>query len=132
MSSTEQIESVLKEARVFAPDPSFSAAAHIKSAAERAELTRAAAADPELFWAEIARELHWFEPWRQVLEWEAPFAKWFVGGKTNIAYNCVDRHCETWRRNKAAIIWEGEPGDSRVLTFADLQREVSQDRKSVV
>jgi acetyl-CoA synthetase len=126
MSSSDQIQSVLKEERVFAPDPGFAAAAHIKSAAERDVLTRAAAADPEAFWAGIAAELHWFEPWQRVLEWELPFAKWFVGGKTNIAYNCVDRHCDTWRRNKAAIIWEGEPGDSRVLTFADLQREVSQ------
>jgi len=126
MSSSDEIHSVLKEERVFEPDPGFAAAAHVKSADERAALTRAAAADPESFWAGIARELHWFEPWQRVLEWELPVAKWFVGGKTNLSYNCVDRHCDTWRRNKAAIIWEGEPGDSRVLTFADLQREVSQ------
>ncbi len=126
MSSSEQIESVLKEDRVFAPDPSFAASALVGSAAERAALTRAAAEDPEAFWAGIAGELHWFEPWQRVLDWKVPFAEWFVGGKTNITYNCVDRHCQTWRRNKAAIIWEGEPGDSRVLTFGDLQREVSK------
>ncbi len=126
MSSADEIESLLKETRVFPPDPAFAKQAHVKSEAEREAMTRAAAEDPEKFWAGIAQELHWFEPWQKVLEWEAPFAKWFVGGKTNIAYNCIDRHCETWRRNKAAIIWEGEPGDSRVLTFADLQREVSK------
>ncbi len=126
MSSSDQIESLLKEGRVFEPNPDFAAQAHVKSAAEREELTRAAREDPEKFWAGIAGDLHWFEPWSEVLEWKVPFAKWFVGGKTNIAYNCIDRHCESWRRNKAAIIWEGEPGDSRVLTFADLQREVSK------
>jgi len=126
MSSSQQIESVLKEGRVFPPSPDFAAAAHVKSAAEREALTRAAAEDPEAFWADIARELHWFEPWSKVLDWQVPFAKWFVGGKTNLAYNCIDRHCDTLRRNKAAIIWEGEPGDSRVLTYADLQREVSK------
>ncbi len=126
MSPSDEIESLLKENRVFAPDPAFSEVAHVKSAAEREALTRAAAEDPEGFWSGVAKELHWFEPWTKTLEWEVPFAKWFVGGKTNIAYNCIDRHCETWRRNKAAIIWEGEPGDSRVLTFGDLQREVSK------
>jgi len=126
MSPSEQIESVLKEGRVFPPSPEFAAAAHVKSAAEREALARAAAEDPEAFWGGIARELHWFEPWSKVLDWQVPFAKWFVGGKTNLAYNCIDRHCETWRRNKAAIIWEGEPGDSRVLTYADLLREVSK------
>ncbi len=126
MSSSDEIESLLKENRVFSPDPAFSEVAHVKSAAEREALTRAAAEDPEGFWSGIAKELHWFEPWTKTLEWDMPFAKWFVGGKTNIAYNCIDRHCDTWRRNKAAIIWEGEPGDSRVLTFGDLQREVSK------
>ena len=126
MSTSDEIESLLKENRVFPPDPEFAKKAHVKSAEERAAMTKAAAEDPEGFWAGIARELHWFEPWTKVLEWNVPFAEWFVGGKTNIAYNCIDRHCETWRRNKAAIVWEGEPGDSRVLTFADLQREVSK------
>ena len=74
----------------------------------------------------IAQELHWFKPWDEVLEWNVPFAKWFVGGKLNISYNCLDRHVATWRKNKAAIIWEGEPGDSRTLTYQQLLREVSK------
>ncbi len=126
MSSSDQIKSVLKEDRVFPPPPAFSAAAHVKSAEDLARLAREAEQSPEQFWAGIARELHWFTPWQRVLDWNPPFAKWFVGGTTNLCYNCVDRHVGTWRRNKAAIIWEGEPGDSRVLTYADLQREVSR------
>lgn len=70
--------------------------------------------------------MHWFQPWEKVLDWQPPFAQWFVGGKLNIAYNCLDRHLSTWRRNKAALIWEGEPGDSRTLTYAQLHREVCQ------
>ncbi len=122
---SEQIESVLKEARVFAPPAAFSAAAHVADDGALDAIRREAARDPEAFWAGIARELHWFTPWQTVLEWTPPFAKWFVGGTTNLCYNCVDRHVATWRRNKAAIIWEGEPGDRRTLTFADLQREVA-------
>ena len=122
---SEQIESVLKELRVFSPPAEFSAAAHVAGDAALDAIRREAARDPEAFWAGIARELHWFTPWQTVLEWTPPFAKWFVGGTTNLCYNCVDRHVATWRRNKAAIIWEGEPGDSRTLTFADLQREVA-------
>ncbi len=122
---SEEIESVLKEARVFAPPAAFSAAAHVADDVALDAIRREAARDPEAFWAGIARELHWFTPWQTVLEWTPPFAKWFVGGTTNLCYNCVDRHVATWRRNKAAIIWEGEPGDRRTLTFADLQREVA-------
>lgn len=86
-----------------------------------------AKADPQAFWAELAEtELHWFEKWDTVLDWQPPFAKWFVGGKLNISYNCLDRHLTTWRRNKAALIWEGEPGDTRTLTYAQLHREVCQ------
>jgi acetyl-CoA synthetase len=81
--------------------------------------------DPEGFWAEAANRLDWFTRWEKVLEWDAPWAKWFVGGTLNASYNCVDRHTQTWRRNKAAIIWEGEPGDTRVLTYQDLYREVN-------
>ena len=124
--ASSDIESVLQEKRVFPPPADFSVRAHVSTAAQLAHLTRAARDNPEEFWAQIARELHWFTPWGSVLEWNPPFAKWFVGGTTNIAYNCIDRHLATWRRNKAAIIWEGEPGDSRVLTFADLHREVSR------
>jgi acetyl-CoA synthetase len=118
------IESVLKEARVFPPPPDFSAKAHIKSFQDYEKLYKQAEGDPEGFWAGVAQELHWFKPWEKVLEWELPFARWFVGGKTNIAYNCLDRHLTTARKNKAAIIWEGEPGDERVLTYQGLHREV--------
>ena len=86
--------------------------------------------NPERFWAKMAKEhISWFTPWKKVLDWKPPFAKWFVGGKLNVSYNCLDRHLEgenSWRRNKAAIIWEGEPGDSRVITYAELHREVCQ------
>jgi len=123
---SEQIQSVLKEDRVFPPPPAFSAAAHIASAARLEQLRQDGERDPEAFWAGIAKELHWFTPWQRVLDWQPPFAEWFVGATTNLCYNCVDRHVDGWRRNKAAIIWEGEPGDSRTLTFADLQREVTR------
>ncbi len=82
--------------------------------------------DPEAFWADEAKKLDWFTPWQKVMEWNAPWAKWFVGGKLNVTYNCVDRHAHSARRNKAAIIWEGEPGDSRVLTYGMLEREVNR------
>ena len=74
----------------------------------------------------FARELDWFKPWKTTLQWKAPYAKWFAGGKLNVAYNCLDRHVATPRKTKAAIIWEGEPGDSRVLTYWDLYREVNR------
>ncbi|HSG07616.1 MAG TPA: acetate--CoA ligase, partial [Longimicrobiales bacterium] len=85
-----------------------------------------AAADREAYWAEWARELHWFEPWTKVLDWNPPFAKWFVGGKLNVSYNCLDRHLEGPRKNKVALVWEGEPGDERSYTYAELHREVSK------
>ncbi|HIE64320.1 MAG: acetate--CoA ligase [Nitrospira sp.] len=119
-----EIISVLKEHRLFKPNKEFSRQAHIKSLREYERLYRKADKDPETFWGELAKELHWFKPWKKVLQWKPPFAKWFVGGKINVAYNCLDRHLEGWRKNKAAIIWEGEPGDSRTLTYQDLHREV--------
>ncbi|MFN2415342.1 MAG: acetate--CoA ligase [Pyrinomonadaceae bacterium] len=126
-SSTTNIESVLHEERVFPPPPEFSERAHVKSLEELEALRREAAADPEAFWARMAEaELHWFRKWDTVLKWESPHAEWFVGGKLNIAYNCLDRHLRTWRRNKAAIIWEGEPGEQRTLTYQQLHREVSR------
>jgi acetyl-CoA synthetase len=118
------IESVLKEKRVFQPPAEFAEQANLASAEEYERHVKLAESDPEKFWADIARELDWFTPWRSVLEWKTPFAKWFVGGTTNLSHNCIDRHLQTWRRNKAAIIWEGEPGDSRTLTYHDLHREV--------
>ncbi|HIK54792.1 MAG TPA: acetate--CoA ligase [Synechococcales cyanobacterium M55_K2018_004] len=121
------IESVLHEERLFNPPAAFSQQAHIKSLEEYEQLYAHAKADPQKFWADLAtKELHWFEKWHTVLEWQPPFAKWFLGGKLNISYNCLDRHLSTWRKNKAALIWEGEPGDSRTLTYAQLHREVCQ------
>src|ERR1700687_3569843 len=118
------IESVLKEERVFAPAPEFSQRAAIGTTAEYERWRQRAENDPEKFWADVAAQLDWSAPWRTVLEWKAPFAKWVVGATTNLSYKCLDRHLTSWRRNKAAIIWEGEPGDSRILTFHDLHREV--------
>ena len=125
--SQSTIESVLQEKRLFDPPTEFSQSAWIKSMAEYQQLYDQAAADPQAFWAELAeQELHWFKKWDTVLDWRPPFAKWFVGGKLNLSYNCLDRHLTTWRRNKAALIWEGEPGDARILTYAQLHREVCQ------
>ena len=123
-ASTIAIESTLQETRVFPPSAEFSAGAHIKSFAEYEEIYNRAAEDPEAFWASAAENLHWFVKWDTVLKWEEPHAEWFVGGKINAAYNCVDRHLETFRKNKAAIIWEGEPGETRTLTYQQLHRQV--------
>lgn len=123
--SAPTIESILQEQRLFNPSNEFSQKAHIKSLAEYQQLYDKAKTDPEAFWADLAeRELHWFSKWDKILDWQPPFAKWFVNGKINISYNCLDRHLTTWRKNKAALIWEGEPGDSRTLTYAQLHREV--------
>ena len=126
MSSTS-IDSLLQEHRLFPPDPAFVEKARLKSMAEYDALARRAADDPEGFWAEQARELAWFEPWQKVCEWTPPAvsdSRWFTGGKLNVAYNCLDRHLDGPRRNKAAILFEGEPGDTRVLTYQQLHREV--------
>ncbi|WP_293128084.1 acetate--CoA ligase [Microcoleus sp. bin38.metabat.b11b12b14.051] len=125
--SQDTIESILQEKRLFPPTAEFSEKAHVKSLEEYRALYEKAKADPQAFWAELAtQELHWFQNWDTVLDWQPPFAKWFVNGKINISYNCLDRHLTTWRKNKAALIWEGEPGDSRTLTYAQLHREVCQ------
>ncbi len=121
------IESILQEERLFNPPAELAQNADIKTPEQYQELYQKAAADPAKFWAELAeQELHWFQKWDKVLDWQPPFAKWFVNGKINISYNCLDRHLTTWRKNKAALIWEGEPGDSRTLTYAQLHREVCQ------
>ena len=121
------IESILHENRVFEPPSDFAEHAHIKNFDDYQQIYNRAKADPAQFWAELAgQELDWFEKWDTTLDWQPPFAQWFVGGKLNISHNCLDRHLKTWRRNKAAIIWEGEPGDSRTLTYAQLHREVCQ------
>ena len=119
---SEPIEALLKEGRKFPPPKAFAKAARVKSAA----IYREARKNPVQFWERQARELRWLKPWRKALEWKLPYAKWFIGGKLNVSDNCLDRHVEGPRRNKAAIIWEGEPGDSRVLTYRDLWREVNR------
>jgi len=125
--SESTIESILHENRLFQPSAEFSQQAVVKSLAEYEQLYAQAKADPEKFWANLATtELHWFQTWDTVLDWQPPQAQWFVNGKINISYNCLDRHLTTARRNKAALIWEGEPGDSRTLTYAQLHREVCQ------
>ena len=125
MSESQKIESILDEHREFAPPPDFSATAHVGSVAEYENRYKQSLDDPEKFWADVAGELHWFKPWTRVLNAEAaPFFKWFEGGRTNLSYNCLDRHLVGANRNKAALIWEGEPGDTRVLTYRDLYREV--------
>jgi acetyl-CoA synthetase len=126
MSSPANIDSVLNEQRVFEPSEEFRAKAHVKSPEEYERLYKQAAEQPAEFWGKIAQELHWFKQWDKVLEWNLPFSQWFLGGELNISYNCLDRHVASWRKNKAAIIWEGEPGDSRILTYQQLLREVSQ------
>src|SRR5437879_6665567 len=125
MKNATNIESLQTEGRVFQPPSSFADRAHVKSMAELETLRAEASADPEGFWARFAEsELHWFKKWDTVFKWEAPHAEWFVGGQINISYNCLDRHLPTWRRNKAALIWEGEPGDTRTLTYQQLHSEV--------
>jgi len=113
------IESFLLEKRVFEPDVAFANQANW-GPKKVTELRRLAARSPERFWEQMAKEhVSWFKPWRKVLDWKPPFAKWFLGAQTNVSYNCIDRHVEgenAWRRNKAAIIWEGEPGEKRTLT----------------
>src|SRR5579864_4116079 len=118
---TNQLDTLLTESRRFPPPAEFAAQALAKP-----DLYERARRDRLDFWAEQARTLDWLAPWSRVLEWTPPHAKWFVGGKLNVAANCLDRHIEGVRRNKAAIIWEGEPGDRRVLTYWDLAREVSR------
>ncbi len=124
MPEPSTIESILNESRLFPPPTEFARAAHIKSFEEYEALYAEAEADPEAFWAKQAESLDWFKPWDTILEWNEPFAKWFVGGEINISHNCLDRHLTTWRKNKAAFIWEGEPGETRTLTYLQLHREV--------
>jgi acetyl-CoA synthetase len=122
--TSDGIVSVLQESRVFPPAAEFAAQANIRSEEEYNRMWNRAKDDPAGFWGEMAGNLHWFRKWDKVLDGAMPNTKWFTGGKINASYNCLDRHLETWRRNKAAIIWEGEPGDSRVLRYQDLHREV--------
>jgi acetyl-CoA synthetase len=125
MSATN-IDSVLKEKRVFEPSKEFVQQAHVKGIDGYETIYKQAEADPEKFWGDAASNLHWFRKWDKVLDWNLPWAKWFVGGEINLSYNCLDRHVATWRKNKAALIWEGEPGDTRTLTYQQLLIEVSK------
>jgi acetyl-CoA synthetase len=120
-----QIEHVLEEARLIAPPEEFRANARVSSLEEYEKMYKQSIEDPETFWGDVAGDLHWFKKWDRVLNKDdAPFYKWFEGGTTNLSYNCLDRHLDTWRKNKAAIIWEGEPGDQRILTYCELHRQV--------
>ena len=120
------LSSTLHEHRVFPPPAEFAAKAHVKSLEEYETLYRRSIEDPQRFWAEIASELHWFAPWTSVLEWNPPSARWFVGGKINLCYNCVDRHALGDRKDKVAILWESEPGETRTLTYGELYLEVQK------
>ena len=120
------IDSILQESRQFEPPKEFSERAHIKNREEYDRIYAESVKDPEKFWGGIASDLHWFKKWDTVLEWNVPWAKWFAGGQINLSYNCLDRHVKSWRRNKAALIWEGEPGDSRTLTYQQLLVEVEK------
>ncbi|MCH8044632.1 MAG: acetate--CoA ligase [Planctomycetes bacterium] len=122
--SSGQIDTVMREERLFPPSAEFVAKADIDSMAAYETLWNEAEADPEAFWGKLAAELHWFKPFETVLEWDEPFAKWFVGGQTNVSYNCLDAHLGTERENKTAILWEGEPGDERSFTYKELHAEV--------
>jgi acetyl-CoA synthetase len=116
-----EFSDLLREDRSFPPPPEFRAKAVVRDDSIYAEAER----DPEAFWARFAGELEWSRPWTRVLDWQPPHAKWFVGGTINASVNCLDRHVRGPRRDKAALIWEGEPGDRRTLTYFDLYRQVS-------
>ena len=119
--SDQQMDTVLAETRKFSPPEDFSSKAHIQSMEDYKALHQRSIQDPEGFWSEVASELHWFRKWDTVLnDDDKPFFKWFEGGKTNISYNCLDRHLDGPNRDKPAIIWEGEPGESKTLTYAEM------------
>ena len=122
MNESTNFEALLHENRVVEASAEFKARAVVRDDS----VYEAAERDPEAFWESFARELEWSAPWSRVLEWKPPFARWFVDGKINASVNCLDRHVRTARRNKAALIWEGEPGDRRTLTYWDLFREVNR------
>jgi len=125
-TSDQHLDSILRENRVFSPPSEFAAKAHVRSLAEYEELYARSIADPEGFWESAARELHWFSPWTKVLDWDLPWAKWFVDGKINLSYNCLDRHVHNGKRDKTAILWEGEPGEVRKLSYGELLAEVQK------
>lgn len=119
-------ESVLRENRLFPPPADFAAKAWIGSEAEYERVYRRSVEDPEGFWAEAASELEWFRPWTKVIEGDGPDTKWFVGGRLNLSHNSVDRHAKSSRRDKIALLWEGEPGEIRKLTYGELHEQVQR------
>lgn len=118
------LDTVMQEARVFPAPADFVSKARIKTLADYQKLYQQAKQDPSAFWGGLAKELHWFRPFDKVLEWNEPYARWFVGGQTNVSHNCLDVHLNSPRRNKAALVWEGEPGETQTLTYQALHREV--------
>jgi len=122
MSDAGEFDALLQEDRRFPPSAAFAGQANLNDPS----IYDRALEDPEAYWAEWAGELDWFEPWHTVLEWTPPHAKWFLGGKLNVAHNCLDRHVEAGRGDRTALIWEGEPGDTRTYTYAELHHEVSK------
>ena len=121
-TKTSSIDVLLEENRKFPPPESFRQTAWVRDEAVYEQAKK----DPEKYWAGWAKELDWFKPWNQILEWKPPYAKWFIGGKLNASVNCIDRHLKGPRKNKPAILWEGEPGDARTLTYSELSKEVNQ------
>jgi len=119
----DNIDTLLKETRVYQPTAQTKAAAYIQ---DYDSAYKKSIADPEGFWSRVAKELEWFSPWTKVLEWNYPWAKWFVGATCNITYNCLDRHVKTWRKNKVAVIWIGENDQERVITYGELYRQVNR------
>jgi acetyl-CoA synthetase len=126
VSNQTNIDSILDEQRKFECPSEFSRKAHLKSLAEYEALYKESVEEPEKFWGRAAEDLHWFKKWDKVLEWKSPWAKWFVGGQINLSYNCLDRHVQTARKNKAALIWESEPGEVRTYTYQQLWKEVQK------
>ncbi len=121
---TSSITSLSREKRIFKPKEPFSRRAQIKSLSQYKKMYEQSVKTPEKFWAKVAEELYWFRRWKKVLEWKNPHSKWFVNGKINLSYNCLDRHLGSWRRNKAAIIWEGENGETATWTYQQLHSQV--------
>lgn len=120
----DKITSLSKEKRVFKPKEPFARRAHIKSIAQYQKMYNESVKSPEKFWGKVAEDLYWFRRWKKVREWKAPHVKWFSGAKINMSYNCLDRHLGSWRRNKAAIIWEGENGETATWTYQQLHSQV--------
>ena len=123
---SEHIESILHEERRFPPSNEFRSRAKLNDAKEYERLYRQSIDEPDKFWSDVANELHWFRRWDQVMKWNEPFVEWFVGGETNLAYNCLDYQIAQGRGDKVAFYWEGEPGDKRTITYSQMLSEVSK------